>query len=79
MYIYAHIHIHINALYIHTHTKIHTHIHIHTYIHKKKNVKEKLILYSNVKRNQLDRCRFYKADMDNHVTLFNGFFECCEC
>ena len=30
-------------------------------------MKKKLVLYSKVKRNQPDRCRFYKADMDKHV------------
>ena len=30
-------------------------------------MKKKLILYSKVKPNQTDRCRFFKADMDTHV------------
>ena len=55
-----------------THTHTHTHIHIHIYTHiiyrqTKKTMKKKLVLYSKVKRNQPDRCRFYKADMDKHV------------
>ena len=30
-------------------------------------LKKKLILHSKIKRNQPDRCRFYKADMVKHV------------
>ena len=29
-------------------------------------MKKNLVLYSKVKRNQPDRCRFYKADMEKH-------------
>ena len=65
MYVYM-------CIYIYTSTHTHTHIPIHTYTHiiyrqTKKTMKKKLVLYSKVKRNQPDRCRFYKADMDKHV------------
>ena len=30
-------------------------------------MKKKLVLYSEFKRNQPDKCRFYKADMDKYV------------
>ena len=43
-------------------------MYIYIYIYNnKKTMKKKLVLYSKVKRNQPDRCRFYKADMDKHV------------
>ena len=42
-------------------------------------MKKKLILYSKVKRNQPDRCRFYKAEWTSMwLPLFNGLFEGCD-
>ena len=41
-----------------------THIYIEI---KQENHEEKLVLNSKFKRNQPDRCRFYKADMDKRV------------
>ena len=52
-------------MYKQTHTHKHIDIHIHT--QNKKTMKEKLVLHSKVKRNQPDKCSFYKADMDKHV------------
>ena len=53
----------------HAHMLTHTYTYIHTtYIDKTlKNMKKKLVLYSKVKRNQADRYRFCKADMEKHV------------
>ena len=66
MYIYTHVYVHTYThkhTYTYTHKYTHNHTHIYTHIYRKK----KLVLYSKVKRNQPDRCRFYKADMDKHV------------
>ena len=56
---------------MHTRARAHTHVYIHThniYIDKTlKNMKKKLVLNSKVKRNQADRYRFCKADMEKHV------------
>ena len=58
---------------MHARAHAHTHVYIHTYIHTTyidktlKNMKKKLVLNSKVKRNQADRYRFCKADMEKHV------------
>ena len=72
IYIHKYIHIYtytnIHAC-THAHMLTHTYTYIHTtYIDKTlKNMKKKLVLYSKVKRNQADRYRFCKADMEKHV------------
>ena len=72
IYIYTHILFIYIYMYIHTHIHIYIYIHRHTHIYiiyrqNKKTMKKKLVLYSKVKQNQPDRCRFFKADMEKYV------------
>ena len=64
MYIYT------CVIYIYTYTNTYIHIHTHIiYRWNKKTMEKNLVLYSKVKRNQPDRCRFYNTDMDNNEAV----------